>query len=71
MIIRMAYNEGEPTPKRVACDGEPSKNRPRRSIGFQIDSPKIAVEEELTMIPMKLTKEKPRGIAISCGHTAA
>jgi hypothetical protein len=59
------------TPKRVACDGEESRNALRRSIGFHTASPKMTVDEELTMLPMKLTREKPRGIAISCGQTAA
>jgi hypothetical protein len=31
----------------------------------------MTVDDELTMMPMKLTREKPRGIAISCGQTAA
>ena len=34
-------------------------------------SPYIVCDEELTMIPMKLTIEKPSGTEISCGQTAA
>jgi len=34
-------------------------------------SPKIVWEEELTMIPIKLTSEKEMGTDISCGHSAA
>jgi hypothetical protein len=40
-------------------------------MGFQIASPYRTVDEELTMIPMKLTSEKPSGMAINCGQRAA
>ena len=44
---------------------------PRRSIGDQIASPYSVCDEELTMIPMKLTMENPNGTEMSCGRTAA
>jgi hypothetical protein len=59
------------TPKRVACEGEPSRNMLSKSTGLQTGLPKITVAEELTMMPIKLTIEKPSGIAMSCGHHAA
>ena len=40
-------------------------------MGDQTASPYIVCDEELTMIPIKLTMEKPNGTATSCGHTAA
>lgn len=59
------------TPNRVACDGFPSKNAPSKSIGDQMAWPKMTCDEELTMMPMKLTSEKANGTAINCGHSAA
>lgn len=59
------------TPKRVACDGLPSKNIPSSTIGDQTGSPNSTSEEEPTMIPIKLTMENANGTAISCGHSAA
>lgn len=40
-------------------------------MGDQIGSPKIVTEEELTIIPMKLTSEKANGTDINWGHNAA
>lgn len=34
-------------------------------------SPYITCEDELTMMPMNETREKPSGMAINCGRTAA
>lgn len=55
----------------MALDGESSKNMLSNSIGSHTVSPYIVCEEELTMMPMKLTTENPRGTEISCGRTAA
>ena len=44
---------------------------PSNSIGSQTVLPYIVCEEELTMIPMKLTIENPRGTESSCGRIAA
>jgi hypothetical protein len=59
------------TPNLVAFDGLSSRNRLRRSIGDQMASPNIVSDDELTIIPTKLTREKPRGTAQNCGHNAA
>lgn len=59
------------TPKRVACDGLPSKNMPSKVIGDQIGSPNNTSEEEPTTMPMKLTIENANGTAINWGHNAA
>ena len=34
-------------------------------------SPYRVCEDELTIMPIKLTMEKPRGTEMSCGRTAA
>jgi hypothetical protein len=59
------------TPKHVAPDGSSSRKRLSRSIGDHTGSPKMTCEEELTMMPMKLTTENVRGTARSCGRPAA
>lgn len=60
------------TPKRVALDGESSRNLPSRSIGDHTGSPPyIATDEDDTMIPTKLTSENVSGTEISCGRNAA
>jgi len=66
-------NEAEinQTPNRVLPDGFPSKSFPSRSMGDQIASPYNTWEEELTMIPIKLTSEKPSGTESNWGSTAA
>lgn len=58
MINDAAMNH---TPNLVALDWSSSRNRLRRSIGDQIASPKIVSDDELTIMPTKLTREKPRG----------
>lgn len=63
--------ESERTPKRVASDGSSSRKRSNRSIGDHTGSPKMTCEEELTMMPRKLTMENVRGTARSCGRPAA
>ena len=67
----MADRRASRTPKRVACEGLSSRNMPSRSIGDHMASPYNVCDEELTMIPMKLTMEKPRGTEVICGSTAA
>lgn len=59
------------TPNLVADDGSLSRNIPRRSMGDQTASPYMACEDELTMIPKKLTMEKAKGTDISCGRTTS
>jgi hypothetical protein len=59
------------TPKRVAWDGWSSRNLSSRSTGDHTGSPKITCDEELTMMPMKLTMENVNGTARSCGRPAA
>ena len=61
----------EHTPKRVAWDGLSSRNLSSRSTGDHTGSPKMTWDEELTMIPMKLTMENVNGTARSCGRPAA
>lgn len=61
------------TPKRVAppafgC----SRKRWRRSSGSQIGSPpKMTVDEELAMMPIKLVNANPIGMVNSCDHKAS
>ena len=44
----------------------------RRTSGFQIGSPlKMMVEDDETMIPMKLVTAKPQGMVINCGRNAS
>ena len=59
------------TPKRVACDGLPSKNIPNKSIGDHTGVPYRTSDEEPTMMPMKLTMENAKGTAINWGQSAA
>ena len=68
MMKAKAMNQ---TPKRVALDGLSSKKRPRRSIGDQIASPYIASDDELTIMPIKLTIGNERGTEKIWGHNAA
>lgn len=59
------------TPNLVALEGLFSKNLPNKSIGDHIASPYIVSDEELTMIPMKLTTENVMGTESNCGKNAA
>lgn len=54
-----------PTPNLVACDGLSSRNIPSKVMGDHTGWPYIACDEELTIIPRKLTMLKPSGTAIS------
>lgn len=59
------------TPNLVACDGLSSRNIPSRVIGDHTGWPYMACDEELTMMPRKLTVLKPSGTARSWGHSAS
>ena len=58
-------------PNLVALEGPFSKNLPNKSIGDHIASPYIVSDEELTMMPMKLTTENVMGTESNCGKKAA
>lgn len=58
------------TPKRSA-ELAPSRNRPKSVRGFHISRPKITLEEDVTMIPMKDVTAKPTGMVTSCDHTVS
>lgn len=67
---RAKPNAMKNTPARFA--EEPSSRKDcRRSSGFQIDVPKMTVEDEDTMIPMKEVTANPTGMAISWDQNAS
>jgi hypothetical protein len=55
----------------LSAELAPSKNIPRSVKGFQTARPKITLEEEETMMPIKEVTAKPTGIVTSCGHSAS
>lgn len=60
------------TPNLVALDTPSSlRNFSRRERGDQIGSPKMTVEEEDTIMPMKLVMANPTGIVNNCDHNAS
>jgi hypothetical protein len=54
----------------LCADPPSSRNFVSRSRGFHIASPKMTVEDDDTMMPMKEVMANPMGMVSSCGRNA-